>query len=107
MYINYFMHITQLYYNFGEASGKILHCVFNSRMCLQFRDSLREFYTAYTPCSNITSPLFLVLAAAFLPMACRLAATKFTSDREVCSFVDDIEGVADDLSFLWAGLSSE
>ena len=57
--------------------------------------------------SNITSPLLLVLAAAFLLMACCLAATKFTSDREVCSFVDDIEGVADDSSFLWAGLSSE
>ena len=54
--------------------------------------------------SHITSPLFLVLAAAFLVMACRLAATKFTSDRDVCSFVDDTEGVA---SFLWVGLSSE
>ena len=50
-----------------------------------------------------TSPLFLVLAAAFLLIACCLAATKFTIDREVCSFVDDTEGVADS-SLLWAGL---
>ena len=46
----------------------------------------------------------MVLAAAFLVMLCCLAATKFTSDRDVCSFVEDAEGVA---SFLWVGLSSE